>query len=152
LPAKRKINHKRVIELAQQGIRPALIAKDQGVYDSTITRFLETVMPQLKQIQHYNNIKADVLSQSQLKKQTIEDLIVQNWLDNPDIIKSQDIRVQKEVLHTLQGGKTYDHQAERLERGQSTGNVAMITADIQAIQAIKAAAKERSTSNTNDVA
>jgi hypothetical protein len=30
------------------------------------------------------------------------------------------VRLQKEIVHTMQGGKSYDHNAERLERNLST--------------------------------
>ena len=36
---------------------------------------------------------------------------------------------QKEFLHTIQGGKYYDHQSERLERGQPTSNSVNINVD-----------------------
>lgn len=136
-PYNRKYNRKRVIELAEQGISGELIAKDQNVAPSTISRFLASVRPQIETSRHYSNIKADVLNLSQLKKQTIEDIIIQSWIEKPELILSQDVRCQKEVLHTLQGGKTYDHQAQRLESGQSTQNHAVIVDMIHEIKATR---------------
>jgi hypothetical protein len=133
-PKNSKYNRKKIIALASQNVPQHLIAKDQNVSESTISKFLARVKPELKQIQQYSNIKADVLAQSQLKKQTIENIITDNWLNNPEIITSQDVRLQKEVLVALQGGKTYDHNAERLERGKSTSNIAQLHADIAKIR------------------
>jgi hypothetical protein len=133
-PKNSKYNRKKIIALASQNVPQHLIAKDQNVHESTISKFLAKVAPELKQIQHYTNIKADVLAQSQLKKQTIEDIITDNWVRNPDVILNQDVRLQKEVLVALQGGKTYDHQAERLERNQSTQNIAQLISHIENMQ------------------
>lgn len=133
-PKNSKYNRKKIIALATQNVPHHLIAKDQNVSESTISKFLARVAPELKQIQHYTNIKADVLAQSQLKKQTIEDIITDNWVKNPDVILNQDVRLQKEVLVALQGGKTYDHQAERLERNQSTQNIAQLISHIENLQ------------------
>lgn len=119
----RKYNTKKVLQLAKTGISATLIAKDQGVAISTITTFLNRHAPQLRNIKVYNDIRADMLSLSQLKNQTIEAIIKDRWIEQPEIIKALDVRAQKEVLHTLQGGRYYDHQMERLERGQSTNNI-----------------------------
>ncbi len=127
-PLKRKIAYKidraKVQSLAAQGIRPCDIAKIEGVSDSTITRYLQSVNLQLPEIKRYTSMRADVLAGSQLKFQTIADLIAENWLNHPELLlQSQDVRLQKEVLVAVQGAKTYDFNSERLERGESTGNI-----------------------------
>jgi hypothetical protein len=137
-PYNRKYNRNRVKELAEiPGITATLIAKDQDVSLPTITRFLKKHDIEIKQIKHFNSIKADSLSLSQLKNQTIESIIKDNWLSNPDILLSQDVKTQKDIIHTMQGGRYYDHQAERLERDLSTVNTASIHADIAEIRSLK---------------
>jgi len=133
-PDNRKYNRKRVIQLAEKGVPPTLIAKDQAVAVSTITRYLEKIAPQLRDIAHFSKHKTNILALSQLQNITIESYIKSKWLENPESITSQDIRVQKEILHTLQGGRYYDYQAERLETGQSTGNIAVIIDHIESLQ------------------
>jgi len=132
--AKGKLNRKRALALAERGISPAIIAKDQQVACSTVTRYLDSVAPQLRDIKRYSTIKADTLCLSQLRKQTVEDMIIGQWLDDPSKLLSQDTRLQKEILHTIQGGKYYDHQAERLERDQSTANMSVLIGHLEALQ------------------
>lgn len=124
-PYNRKYNRKRVLELAKQGISQGLIAKDQNIDISSVSRFLSKTAPELKEIHRFTSLKPDLLALSQAKKQTVENMIIDSWLGNPDILLSQDIRLQKEVVHTLQGGRHYDLIDERLERGQSTDNISV---------------------------
>jgi hypothetical protein len=101
---------------------------------STITRYLDSIKPLKDTINRYARDHADILTLSQLKKQAIEDIIVDNILSNPSNLKSQDLRLQKEILHTMQGGKYYDHQAERLEKGESTDNSMVLVTRIKEVQ------------------
>jgi hypothetical protein len=127
---KRKFNEKKVQRLTKRGVNASDVAKNQGVAVSTITRYLKTIEPQLIAIEQYSTLKADSLCLSQLRKQAVEDVIVNNWLANPKELLTQDMRLQKEIVHTMQGGKDYDHRAERLERNKSTANIAMKIQDI----------------------
>jgi hypothetical protein len=130
----RKLNTTKVIQLYKQGVIPSDIAKQQGVAVSTVTRYLETIKPQLSEIQKYSDLKADALCLSQLKLQTISNTILDEWIADPEKLRQQDMRLQKEVLIAVQGAKTYEHQAERLERDQSTSNVAQIIGLVQRIK------------------
>lgn len=133
---KRKINETKVLQLYQQGMIATDIAKQQGVAISTITRYLETVKPELYNIKTYSGLKADALCLSQLKLQAVSNILLDHWLKNPEAsLTSQDMRLQKEILVAVQGAKTYEHTAERLERGMSTANFASLTADIAALKA-----------------
>jgi hypothetical protein len=133
-PYNRRYNRKRVIALAEQGVPANLIAKDQDVATSTITRYLAKHNMVAQSIKDFNSAKADMLSFSQLQNHTIEDIIKSNWINNPDTILSLPIPKQKDVLHTLQGGRWYDHQSERLERDLSTSNTMTIIADLEAVR------------------
>jgi hypothetical protein len=133
-PRKRKLNTTKVITLYNQGVIPSDIAKQQGVAISTITRYLQSIKPQLQQIQTYSGLKADALCLSQLKLQTVSNTILDKWINEPELIASQDVRLQKEVLVAVQGAKSYELTAERLERGQSSENIAIIMDSIAAIK------------------
>jgi hypothetical protein len=117
---KTKINHEKILELKQQGLNCTDIAKHQGVAVSTITRFLDSIDPQLQVIKRFTNRKADVLALNQLKCAAVGNLLLDEWLSNPDDLLKQDHRLRKEVLVGVQGAKTYDFNSERLERGQAT--------------------------------
>jgi len=131
---KRKLNTTKVITLYNQGVIPSDIAKQQGVAISTITRYLQSIKPQLQEIQTYSGLKADALCLSQLKLQTVSNTILDRWINEPELISSQDVRLQKEVLVAVQGAKSYEMTAERLQRGQSSENIAIIMDSIAAIK------------------
>ena len=131
---KRKLNTTKVITLYNQGVIPSDIAKQQGVAISTITRYLQSIKPQLQEIQTYSGLKADALCLSQLKLQTVSNTILDRWINEPELISSQDVRLQKEVLVAVQGAKSYEMTAERLERGQSSENIAIIMDSIAKIK------------------
>ena len=129
-----KIDRKRVIQLANLGVIPSDIARNQGCAVSTITRYLQSVSSQVADIKKYSGTKADALCLSQLKLSTISNAILDFWLSRPDLVLSQDFRLQKEILVAVHGAKTYDHTAERLERGESTAHVHQIVDVISRIQ------------------
>lgn len=120
-PRKRKINTDKVKELANQGVIVSDIAKHQGTSVSTITRYLNSISHEINEIKRYSGTKIDALIASQLKSAAIADMILKNWGKHDDInLLTQDVRLQKEILVAVQGVKTYDHNQERLERGQAT--------------------------------
>ena len=134
---KRKINTTKVITLYNQGVIPSDIAKNQGVSLSTITRYLQSIKPQLQDIQTYSGMKADALCLSQLKLQTVSNTILDKWINDPGLISNADVRLQKEVLVAVQGAKSYELTAERLERGMSSENIQLIHADIAKIKGVQ---------------
>ena len=119
-PYKRKFNTQKVQALAKRGMIATDIAKSQGVSLSTITRYLAEVDIKAKDIQRYKSDRADRLALNQLKAATIADMIVDKWIQEPEILNSQDVRTQKEVLIAVNSVKTYDYTSERLERDKST--------------------------------
>ncbi len=118
-----KIDRDKVKELAEKNVRPTDIAKQQGVAISTITRYLENIGLNRTRSELYAKDRAIALTQSQLKKHAIEDAIIDHWMENIDTIKSQDVRLQKEIVYTVAGARNLDYQQERLETGKSTQNV-----------------------------
>jgi hypothetical protein len=139
---KRKINTEKVLELKKLGLNCTDIAKNQGVAISTITRYLDSIDPQLQAIKRFSNRKADVLAMNQLKCAAVGNLLLNEWLNNPEDLLKQDHRLRKEVLVGVQGAKTYDHVQERLERGQAT-SITDIRALMVELDAAEAAAMAR---------
>jgi len=120
-PRKRKMDTQKVEELAAKGVIPSDIARQQGVHCSAVTRYLDSIEMDRVDGRRYSGSKIDALVASQLKAATVADLILANWAKHPDInLLTQDLRLQKEILVAVQGVKTYDHNQERLERGQAT--------------------------------
>ena len=130
----RKYDHNKVKALAELGVKATDIARAVDVDVSTITRYLAKIGIQAKDIARYKSAKADSLALNQLKMATISDMIADVWIDDPAILKSQDVRTQKEVLVAVSGVKTYDNNSERLVRGESTANIATIHSDIAEIR------------------
>ena len=136
-PRKRKFDTAKVQALVKKGMIATDIAKTQGVALSTITRYLAELDIKAKDIQRYKSGRADRLALSQLKAATVADMIVDQWLERPELVLSQDARTQKEILVAANSVKTYDHNSERLERGESTSNTISIVAEIEAVRKAK---------------
>ena len=118
---KRKMNIDKVKALAAQGVIPTDIARNQSVSVAAVTRYLKSIGVQAANVKQYSNGKAAALAASQLKAGAIADLIMDNLLADPEKnILSQDVKIQKEILIAANSIKTFDHNQERLERGQAT--------------------------------
>jgi IS30 family transposase len=134
-----KINHGKVLELRNKGLSCTDIAKQQGVVTSTITRYLDSISPQIQALKRYSNAKADTLNLSQLKLQSVSNLIVDNLLSDPENnLLKQDLRLQKEILIAVHGAKTYDFNSQRVQEGKSTDNIALVLDSVQQIRAMQA--------------
>ena len=142
-----KINRENVEKLAKQGLNQSQIAKIEGVHFSTISRYLAQISPIKQALHQYNSGRADTLALSQLKKQVVEDMFYQQFIDSPEYFKSQDVRLQKEIVIGAQGGKHYDYLDERLERGQATSFTMQIHADIKELKGLQ----KQSTNSCNDL-
>ena len=132
-PYNRTYDRNKVKALATIGVKATDIAKAVDVDVSTITRYLAKIGIQAKEIAKYRTGKADALVLNQLKMATISDMIANEWINDPEKLKSQDVRTQKEVLIAVSGVKTYDNNSERLERDQATQNIS-VHADIKAMR------------------
>lgn len=134
-PYNRKYDRKKVKILAEQGIIESDIARIVDVHPSTINRYLKSIELDKQAINAYSSLKADALCLNQIKAANVADYILDLWNKEPEkYIKSQDPRLQKEILTAANSVKTYDHSAERLERGESTANVQTIHADLATLQ------------------
>lgn len=121
-PRTRKFNRKRVEMLTDNGIPPALIAKDQKVACSTITRYLKDIKKKASQINWFSSSQLEILKSSQLDSHMLEERIKQDWLENITTLLQSSDSDKKEILKVLQGGRAYDFDKQRLLEGKSTNN------------------------------
>ncbi|MFA5457764.1 MAG: hypothetical protein WC261_09070 [Synergistaceae bacterium] len=112
-PYNRKYDRNKVKALAEMGVKATDIANALDVNVSTITRYLDKIGIQAREIAQYKSNKADLLALSQLKASAIADKIMDTWVEEPERVLSQDIRTQKEVLIAVNSVKTYDNNSTR---------------------------------------
>ena len=125
----RKLDRKKVQELARQGMSTGDIAKHQGVNRSTVFRYLDSLNVNTRQLKQFQARRADVLMQVQAKSTAVQDLVLDRLradLEDEDVVKALTPTAKIQYLNaaTMTGGVAYDK--ERLERGQSTENVGVL--------------------------
>jgi len=132
----RKINRKRVIELIDQGVSVPVVAASQQVAPTTIYRFLEKIDKEKQSLIKYKSGRADHKALLQLKTEDKIHIIMETITD--DSVKAMSDSSKKGFLDVLNNisGTAYDK--ERLERGQSTQNIAYDNnAGMERYQALK---------------
>ncbi len=121
----RKLNRRKVQELAKQGMSTADISQHQKVAPSTVWRFLQQLKPQQEQLSQFKEHRADCLAQIQGKALNVQELVLDqmtNDLQDVGFTNALTPTAKTKFLSAaaLVGGISYDK--ERLERGQSTLN------------------------------
>ncbi len=121
----RKLDRKKVLELAAQGMSTTDIAQHQGVDRSTVWRFLDLSKPERQALEHFKQHRADILDRLCGKSLDIQEKIL-NSLDDA-VIGSLNQHQKSGLLAVLniQSGTLFDKA--RLERGQSTANHSILT-------------------------
>jgi hypothetical protein len=121
----RKLNEKKVSELAELGVCPADIAKHQGVDHSAVWQFLERQGIERKQIEKYKAERADIFAGLQGKALAVQEKAM-DYLLQDGVFASLEDKAKVSLINSLNNvfGTAYDK--ERLERGQSTQNVSLI--------------------------
>lgn len=126
----RKIDRKKVLDLHARGFTAPEIAQQQGVAHSTVWRFLERMKPELGAVEAFKKGRADVFARIQAKSLDTQERII-DTLD--DVSLGALTPSQKSgliIALNAQAGTLFDK--ERLERGQSSHNVSIITAMLDA--------------------
>lgn len=120
----RKLDRKKAVELAEQGLSTADIAQHQKVAPSTIYRFLRQSMPEREALEHFKAGRANVFASLSLKSLELQEKIVETFDDR--IISALTPSQKSGLLMTLnvQAGTLFDK--ERLERGKSTNNISIL--------------------------
>ena len=120
----RKLDRAKVVELAEQGLKTIDIAKHQGVAPSTVFRFLQQTEPGRHALETFKKDRADAFARLSMKSLDVQDKILETFDDR--LIATLQPHQKGSLLHalTIQFGVLYDK--ERLERGQSTGNISVL--------------------------
>lgn len=122
----RKLDRQKVLDLHARGFTAPEIAHQQGVNHSTVWRFLERMKPEIGAVEVFKKGRADVLARIQAKSLDAQERIIDTM---NDVFVSALTPGQKSgmlIALNAQHGTLFDK--ERLERGQSTSNAAIITA------------------------
>jgi IS30 family transposase len=120
----RKLDRAKVLELSEQGLSTADIAKHQQVAPSTIFRFLQQTQPERLALEAFKKERGDVFSRLSAKSLDLQEKIIDTFDDG--LVAALTPSQKSGLLMTLnvQAGTLYDK--ERLERGQSTHNVSLL--------------------------
>lgn len=121
----RKLDRKKVLDLHTRGLSSTEIARYQGVAASTVWRFLQQTEPERMALEAFKSGRADVLARLQAKSLDVQERII-DGLDDA-VLGALTPSQKSGLLMALnaQSGTVYDK--ERLERGQSTVNVSLIS-------------------------
>jgi len=120
----RKLDRDKALELAKQGMSTADIAQHQGVAPSTVFRFLQQTQPERQALEVFKKKRGDVFARLAAKSLNVQEAIVDS-LDE-SVVSALKPHEKGSLLHALniQAGTLFDK--ERLERGQSTNNLAVL--------------------------
>lgn len=127
-----KCDRKRVKRLALQGISCTVIAKDQGVYPSTICTYLAKIGLNSQELEKYKKERADVKAFIGMKGEDVILRTLNTYDDNT--ISTMDPKTKNGLLMSCNAVVGTRHQEERLERDLSTNNTATVLADVAALR------------------
>jgi len=125
----KKIDQKKVVALAKQGLGVNDIAKHQGVNHSTISRFLGRMSVEGKALKQFEKQRGNALSSVHAKALSVQDLLldqIHEEVTDKTMLKKLSPHAKGGYLHTtaVVGGIAYDKL--RLEVGKSTANLATL--------------------------
>lgn len=143
----RKLDPGKVEELREKGLTIGDIAKHQDVAESTVYRYLVDYTGRKERLEQAKNNMAGLLMQSIADNMELAHLIRQDIKENWNTYqKEADLRLKKEWLIAVEGGRHYNYLDYRLETDQSTENQAVL---VSAIHDLKSRKRLR---NSEDVA
>lgn len=121
----RKLNRKKAVELAEQGMSTADIAQHQGVAPSTVFRFLQQTKPERQALTAFKNERGDVFARLAAKSLDLQERLVDTF--DESVVRALKPHEKGAMIHALniQAGTLYDK--ERLERNLSTANVSLLS-------------------------
>lgn len=125
----RKINRKKVLDLHARGFSAPEIAQQQGVAHSTVWRFLERMKPEIGAVEEFKKNRADVLARIQAKSLDAQERIIDTLNDGVLSALTASQKSAMIIALNAQSGTAFDK--ERLERGQSSSNIAILTAMLE---------------------
>lgn len=115
----------RVVALAQAGLSDNSIAKVVGFNQSTVSRFLQRMAPELAGVKAFTDSRADIFRTVQIKALDIQDRILAT-LDDDGVLAALSPKEKSVLMEATNriAGTFYDK--ERLETGKSTQNHSLI--------------------------
>ncbi len=121
----RKLDRQKVLDLQAKGLSTVEIAHHQGVAPSTVWRFLQQTEPEGQALEQFKSNRADVLARLQAKSLDAQERILDTLKD--DVVSELTPSQKSGMLFALnaQSGTVFDK--ERLERGESTSNISIIS-------------------------
>ena len=124
----RKLNEKRVIQLAEQGFSTYEIARTQGVNHSSVHRFLESYQIEKKQTEAYKVDRANLLSYTGSKFHSLVTRIADELQRDADngVLAALGPEAKGKLARDLSVVQGVVFDKERLERGESTSNVSLV--------------------------
>ena len=122
----RKLDRKQALALAARGLSSGEIAKMQGVARTTVWRFLDRLRPEKQAVSDFKANRADVFARLQARELDLKERILDN-LGEDAVFDALSAHQKTSLYHTLtiSSGTSYDK--ERLERGESTQNIGLLT-------------------------
>lgn len=112
--------------MAQAGLSTYQIAKVVDCNQSTVHRFLEKIRPDLQALQPYKEGRADILALLQAKNISIQERLLER-LEDDGLLRALTPQQLSGIVFALnsQHGTLFDK--ERLERGQSSQNISVVS-------------------------
>lgn len=137
-PAKRRTSRVRtklptqaVIGMAHKGMDSVQIGKLVGAHPSTIRRFLEKITPEYQAVTEFRQGRADVLATLQAKNIVIQERLLERLGEERLLAALTPPQISGLIFAlNTQHGTLFDK--ERLERGQSTQNLSVMSRLIDA--------------------
>ncbi len=118
-----------IMAAVESGVNKHEVARNFGLSRSTIYGILEKMKKDSPVISEYRAQRADVNAWNQVKRQEKQVEVLESITEED--IKSADLKTKMVMLNTLGLDKSREFEQERLERGESTENVAVIVAAIK---------------------
>lgn len=122
----RKLNRRIALSQARRGFNQSEIARQQGVDQSTVNRFMAKMAPEIHGVALFKVHRADTLARLQAKSHQLQEEIMDS-LNRDGIIASLKAGEKTGLLMALNATAGTLFDKERLERGQSTSNQSIIT-------------------------
>lgn len=120
----RKLDRAKAVELAEQGLTTSDIAKHQKVAPSTVFRFLQQTKPERAALESFKKNRGDAFARLAMKSLNVQEAIVDS-LDDV-VVSALPVHQKGSLLHSLSISSGILFDKERLERGQSTNNLAVL--------------------------
>lgn len=122
----RKLNEKKVRELAALGVCPKDIAVHQKVDHSAVWQFLDRLKIERKSIDRYKENRADVFAGLQGKALAVQEKAL-DYLLQDGVFASLEDKAKVSLINSVNNAFGTAYDKERLERGESTQNISTIS-------------------------